>query len=134
MSGCSMKSCKKIFVYMTDREKKEKILSLCGELNLGLDEISYAQINTPLVELVGLPRLPEEMRGKAAAPALYNMPELLVFCGMPEDEVDVFLKRYRETGIAPVSLKAVTTPYNLLWTPYELVKELEKEREALRNT
>ena len=69
-----MKSYKKIFVYMTDREKKEKILSLCGELNLGLDEISYAQINTPLVELVGLPRLPEEMRGKAAAPALYNMP------------------------------------------------------------
>ena len=129
-----MKSYKKIFVYMTDREKKEKILSLCGELNLGLDEISYAQINTPLVELVGLPRLPEEMRGKAAAPALYNMPELLVFCGMPEDEVDVFLKRYRETGIAPVSLKAATTPYNLLWTPYELVKELEKEREALRNT
>ena len=124
-----MKSYKKIFVYMTDREKKEKILSLCGELNLGLDEISYAQINTPLVELVGLPRLPEEMRGKAAAPALYNMPELLVFCGMPEDEVDVFLKRYREIGIAPVSLKAVTTPYNLLWTPYELVKELEKERE-----
>ena len=113
-----MKSYKKIFVYMTDREKKEKILSLCGELNLGLDEISYAQINTPLVELVGLPRLPEEMRGKAAAPALYNMPELLVFCGMPEDEVDVFLKRYREIGIAPVSLKAVTTPYNLLWTPY----------------
>ena len=50
-----MKSYKKIFVYMTDREKKEKILSLCGELNLGLDEISYAQINTPLVELVGLP-------------------------------------------------------------------------------
>lgn len=134
MSGCSMKSCKKILAYMTDREKKEKILSLCGKLNLGLDEISYARINTPLVELMGLPKVPEEMREKAAAPAFYNMPELLVFCGMPEDEVDVFLKRYREAGIAPVSLKAVTTPYNLLWTPYELVKELEKEREALRNT
>lgn len=129
MSGCSMKSYKKILVYMTDREKKEKILSLCRELKLGLDEISYAQINTPLVELVGLPRLPEEIRGETAAPAFYNMPEMLVFYGMPEDEVDVFLKRYREAGIAPVSLKAVTTPYNLLWTPYELVKELEKERE-----
>ncbi|MEY8427013.1 DUF3783 domain-containing protein [Lachnospiraceae bacterium 46-15] len=129
-----MKSYKKILVYMTDGEKKQRILSLCRELKLGLDEISYAQINTALVELAGFSRLPEEMRGKTAAPAFYNMPELLVFCGVPEEEVDVFLKRYRETGIPSVSLKAVTTPYNLLWTPYELVKELEKEREALRNT
>ena len=61
-------------------------------------------------------------------PPLYQMPELLVFVGMPEARLDQFLDAYKAAGIEPVALKAVATLHNSNWTVYELIETLKEER------
>lgn len=119
----------KILLFMPDRQKKEKILELCRKRNLHLQEISYDQIHTPILELVETAG--KKQRKLETAPIFSVMPELLIFCKMADGQLDDFLKSYREAGIAPIHLKAVLTPYNLTWTPFELTEELRKEREEI---
>ncbi|MBR6707810.1 MAG: DUF3783 domain-containing protein [Clostridia bacterium] len=57
--------------------------------------------------------------------------EMLVFAASDRERVFAFLERMKAGGIAPVALKAVLTPYNILWTPEELHRELKKEHLAL---
>ncbi len=57
--------------------------------------------------------------------------EMLVFAASGKEKVFAFLERMKERGVAPVALKAVLTPVNILWTPEELHRELKKEHQAL---
>jgi hypothetical protein len=50
---------------------------------------------------------------------------------MNSGQVDDFLAAYRETGLAPVALKAVVTPGNIRWNAQELFRELLREHEKL---
>lgn len=43
--------------------------------------------------------------------------EMLVFAASDRERVFAFLERMKADGIAPVALKAVLTPVNILWTP-----------------
>ena len=62
---------------------------------------------------------------------IYNGPdfamEMLVFSGMDSQRVDAFLAEYKATGLPPVALKAIVTPYNVSWTADALLRELMKE-------
>ena len=62
---------------------------------------------------------------------IYNGPdfamEMLVFSGMDSQQVDAFLAEYKATGLPPVALKAIVTPYNVSWTADALLRELMKE-------
>lgn len=59
------------------------------------------------------------------------LPEpMLVFVSFPETMLDSFLAAMREKG-PRVSLKAVLTRYNAIWTAEELYRELCRERNAL---
>lgn len=53
--------------------------------------------------------------------------EMLVFSGMDSQQVDAFLAEYKATGLPPVALKAIVTPYNVSWTADALLRELMKE-------
>lgn len=53
--------------------------------------------------------------------------EMLVFSGMDSQQVDTFLVEYKATGLQPVALKAIVTPYNVSWTAEALFRELMKE-------
>ena len=57
--------------------------------------------------------------------------EMLVFFSSDRERVFAFLERMKKDGAAPVALKAVVTPVNILWTPEKLHRELEKEHRAL---
>ena len=57
--------------------------------------------------------------------------EMLVFAASDRERVFAFLDRMKETGAAPVALKAVLTPINIHWTPEELHRELIREHRAL---
>ncbi len=57
--------------------------------------------------------------------------EMLVFAASGREKVFAFLDCMKERGVAPVALKAVLTPVNVLWTPEELHRELKKEHQAL---
>ena len=63
--------------------------------------------------------------------------EILVFVAFSEEKLDLFLRAYRQAGIAPIPLKAVLTPHNCSWSVYELTQELMREHIAMmerRNT
>ena len=53
--------------------------------------------------------------------------EMLVFSGIDSDGVDAFLASYKETGAAPIGLKAILTPHNVFWSVEQLYQELMKE-------
>ncbi len=62
-----------------------------------------------------------------------ELPEpVLVFVNFPEGMLEVFLETLKKVNVPRVSLKAVLTPHNAIWTPDELYRELCREREAFR--
>ena len=52
--------------------------------------------------------------------------------GFEDGKLDMYLAAYKNREIEPVRLKAVLTPYNCMWSVYELTQELEKEDAAVR--
>ena len=130
-----------IFMYIPDADKRRQIEALCRVLKTETGDLSYEDRNTPLKDLLGLKDtaftgMEEAIRGSRketgkCAPPFWKMPELLLFSGLPDAKLNAFLKAYREAGIPPVPLKAVVTPYNLFWPPYELACELDRERAAV---
>ena len=53
--------------------------------------------------------------------------EMVVFAGISSRELDIFLDRYRKSGVAPIALKSVATDTNRTWTVEKLYSELAKE-------
>ena len=80
--------------------------------------------------------------GKAAAegtvPAQVNAgasgaetpPNCLVLCGLRDKRLDKVLFELRRADI-PIDYKAILTPSNQEWTVPELMKELQRERQAM---
>ena len=56
---------------------------------------------------------------------IYNGPDFAM--EMHSQQVDAFLAEYKATGLPPVALKAIVTPYNVSWTADALFRELMKE-------
>ena len=57
-------------------------------------------------------------------------PSLLVLCGLRDKRLDKVLFELRRADI-PVDYKAILTPSNQEWTVPELMKELQRERQAM---
>jgi hypothetical protein len=46
---------------------------------------------------------------------------------MADQKLDLFLEKYRASGLKPVALKAISTRHNANWTVYELITALQEE-------
>lgn len=57
-------------------------------------------------------------------------PSLLVLCGLRDKRLDKALFELRRVDI-PIDYKAILTPSNQEWTVPELMKELQRERQAM---
>ena len=55
----------------------------------------------------------------------------LVMCGLEEAQLDGLLGAMKAAGII-IPLKAIATPHNKGWSLAQLMRELRREREALR--
>ena len=64
------------------------------------------------------------------APAAQTPPSCLVLCGLRDKRLDKVLFELRRADI-PIDYKAVLTPSNQEWTVPELMKELQRERQAM---
>ena len=53
--------------------------------------------------------------------------DMLIFDGVSSKELDIFLERYKKTGLPAVRLKSVVTRSNREWTVQQLYSELAKE-------
>ncbi len=116
----------KILYYIREREKEKQLTELCGELKLASQKIEEKELGCTLSEL-----LSGKAKGKCSVSAMYIQPEILIFCGMQEKELDSFLEKYREKKLSPIKLKAVVTPFNCGWSIYQLTGELVKESRAI---
>lgn len=65
--------------------------------------------------------------GASGAP---TPPSLLVLCGLRDKRLDKALFELRRADI-PIDYKSILTPSNQEWTVPELMKELQRERQAM---
>lgn len=66
----------------------------------------------------------------AGASGAQTPPSCLVLCGLRDKRLDKVLFELRRADI-PIEYKAVLTPSNQEWTVPELMKELQRERQAM---
>lgn len=118
-----------ILSYVKNQEKEAQIQKLCKRLQITNVRIGQQDVGKELGELCGIYKGTKGTH--APAPLLYQMPELLIFSGIPEGMLDLILAEYRKEKIESVALKAIVTPHNISWTVYELSSELAKEHAAM---
>ena len=125
---------KELLIFTASDEKFEAVKTLGERDGIRVTRLQRVQFDAPLSELLGLPLPLPRPEGAGSAPVLYAPPELMVLHGFGSGELDGFLAEYRARGIAPVRLKAVTTLYNLGWTPYDLAEHLREEADRFKKT
>lgn len=131
----NVKALGTIMFHTNNLKKERQIKELCRNLGLVTRAIKQQDIN----KTVGTIGVQGGIKGgslfskgeKIKAPDKYKLPELIIFSGLSDENIDKFLEEYKKSGIEPVVLKAIVTPTNISWSLYELVCELEKEREHL---
>ncbi len=115
-----------IIMHVDNPEKVGEIQKIAKELGEELLRIGGRELDRTLIGLSA----GKEIRRKIQLPPLYAMPELLVFVGMADQKLDLFLEKYRASGLKPVALKAISTRHNANWTVYELITALQEESGA----
>ncbi len=83
---------------------------------------------TPLAVLAG------EQKAKTPPRPFSGGPlggEMMVFCGLSEEQLDGLLSALRRAGIGPDCLKAVLTAHNRNWNALTLFGELSAEHRAM---
>lgn len=119
---------KKLIMFFTkDVNKSEQITKLCKRLNILTRMLKPSDINLETGSLAGIKTTRAE-QAKNKAPMGYDMPEVMIFSGISSENLDIFLAEYKKENINGIALKAVLTPYNVSWSLYELITELQKER------
>lgn len=112
-----------IFMHINSKEKSAAIKRLAAKTGERTKDIGYQDLNRTLLGL----HAGKNITGKIEIPPLYQMPEVIVFAGVPEERLDLFLEEYKKAGIEPVALKAVSTMHNGSWTVFELIERLQEE-------
>ncbi len=114
-----------ILLHIPDEEKKKKIENLCRSLKQPVIQVTTADAGRTIGSLLGGKK--EQM----PVGSLYQLPEIIIFAGLPDMILDRFLALYKTAGIEPVQLKAVVTRHNIGWTLKDLAAELKKEHEMM---
>lgn len=111
-------------------QKEKTFLDICRELDIPVKKLEQGDLGKQVAELTGMeapfPLVQQQL------PMGTELPEILIFSGLENGILDQFLASYRKKGLAPISLKAIVTPFNVSWSLYQLIKELEKEAETMK--
>ena len=133
---------KTIYLNVSDENNKNDILLVCQRLGVKVENIGSESLNKTLLSIFASMNNNDSEKlktnalnnieafnsqGSKKAPALYNLPEFMIFNGFADEELDEFLHAYRAAGIPKIQLKAVVTPFNIGWTLYELIERLKEE-------
>ena len=133
---------KTIYLNVSDENNKNDILLVCQRLGVKVENIGSDSLNKTLLSIFASMNNNDSEKlktnalnnieafnsqGSKKAPALYNLPEFMIFNGFADEELDEFLHAYRAAGIPKIQLKAVVTPFNIGWTLYELIEHLKEE-------
>jgi len=113
----------KLLLMHSTKEIQLQVKNVASRLKLALDIIPEEYCGCRLKELAA---------GKYAQnpPDAESPPSLLILCGLRDKRLDKVLFELRRADI-PIDYKAILTPSNQEWTVSELMKELQRERQAM---
>lgn len=124
-----------VMYYVQDETKKIQLEVLCMGMSLQAKQLKASDLNEQVGVLAGIKGIkPLDMQAEEKAPAIFCMPEVIIFSGVSNKILDEFLLSYKNVGLAPTKLKAVTTPKNAEWTLYHMIRELADECRQLEKT
>lgn len=124
-----MKTEEMVLLYhFTDEEKTEKIKTVLRQMKIGVKEISDDLISQKVGFLLGLKGFKETAR---ADEMVTFAQEVMLMQGITGKRMKEILTNFTAAGIEKIGLKAVVTPYNVLWSLHHLCKTIQKERETL---
>ena len=157
MSGiCSLRKgtariMEKLLLIHSTKEIQLQVKNVASRLKLALDIIPEEYCGCRLKELAAgkyaqnppdtvasdstvaedtIPSGNAAAEGTVPAPGAQTPPSCLVLCGLRDKRLDKVLFELRRADI-PIDYKAVLTPSNQEWTVPELMKELQRERQAM---
>ncbi|MCR4624997.1 MAG: DUF3783 domain-containing protein [Lachnospiraceae bacterium] len=113
-----------IFIHINDTNKLNSIKDLCSKLGIQIETIGNKDLGRSILSIISGD---EKLPAKIDIPLMYNMPDVMIFRGFDETELKSFLSEYKNAGIEKVALKAMVTPYNVVWTLYYLIEHLKEE-------
>jgi hypothetical protein len=103
----------------------DKVQNVLREADIPLKEIQPPEVGMSVGALAGLDT------AATCPPMLETFPQsAMVFCGFSEQRLREALALLRDSAAGSSVLKAVLTPKNRDWRFCDLLKELQKEREA----
>lgn len=118
----------KVLYYVQDENKRIQLEVLCMGMSLQAKRLKTSDLNMQVGVLAGMKGIkPLNVDAEEKAPAIFCMPEVIIFAGVPDNVLDEFLASYKNIGLTPIKLKAVATPRNVEWTLYHMVRELAQE-------
>lgn len=121
-----------ILYYVQDEKKKIQMEVLGMSMSITTKSLKPSDLNTQVGSLAGIKNItPSDLTQVEKAPAIFCMPEIIIFSGIADKKLDEFLYSYKQVGLTPTKLKAVITPKNVNWTLYQLIRELSAERAQL---
>lgn len=141
----------KLLLIHSTKEIQQQVKNVASRLKLALDIIPEEYCGCRLKELAAgkyaqnppdtvasdstvaegtIPSGSAATEGTVPAPAAQTPPSCLVLCGLRDKRLDKVLFELRRADI-PIDYKAVLTPSNQEWTVPELMKELQRERQAV---
>ena len=121
-----------IMYYVQDEKKKIQMEVLGMGMGITTKPLKPSDLNTQVGVLIGMKNItPIDPAQIEKVPAIFCMPEIIIFSGVENKKLDEFLLSYKNIGLTPTKLKAVVTPKNVNWTLYQLIRELSSEREQI---
>ena len=129
-------SKKGIILYYVQDEKKKIQLEVIGmSMAIQTKQLKTSDLNVQVGKLAGIKNIVSlDLSQTEKAPAIFCMPEIIIFSEISDKKLDEFLASYKNVGLTPTKLKAVTTPRNVNWTLYQLIRELSSERERMEGS
>ena len=121
---------KGVLLYNLSKEKLTRLRFLLFKLGLEGRVVAPEEYGLPVGALAGLDGL-SPVPEASEAPQEDFSEEMLVMCGLSSAQFSGFLNALRQNRCG-VSLKAMLTETNALWSSVELHRELRREHEALQ--
>lgn len=119
----------KLLLIHSTKEIQLQVKNVASRLKLALDIIPEEYCSCRLKELAA-GKYTQNPSDAACTPAVQTPPNCLVLCGLRDKRLDKALFELRRADI-PIDYKAILTPSNQEWTVPELMKELQRERQAM---
>ena len=119
----------KLLIIHMDAGKSEKIRRIAGDMKITCVMVGEDEEHVPLGLLAGADNWRNPLLMQNMKEDVPITEEMLVICGLSDRRLDQLLSRMKIMQVR-VSLKAVLTEQNALWSPSQLCGELKGERDA----